>query len=77
MKFTAIQDKRKLKELDTKLTMLDRAILKKCEVPMNIVRIIKAAKPYKSKSGYNKFATTEQVLAVVDKLIKLGLLEGR
>lgn len=70
-------NKDKLKEARLQLKSLDRVLLEKCEFGMNIVRLIKAGKPYTNLRGERRFATTDEVLASVDKLEKLGLVERR
>lgn len=76
-KFHTVKDKKAMKEAKDKLTMLDLAILTKCEISMNIVRVLKAGKPYINKYGRKEFATTDEILAAVKKLEKLGVLERR
>jgi hypothetical protein len=57
------------------LTSLDRVILKGCEEwPLRIQQILHLCKPYRDKFGTRKFATTEQVVEAVKKLVKLELL---
>lgn len=75
MKYYYVKDKKVLKTAS--LTLLDKAILEKCkEAGMNVTRLIKAGKPY--CIGTSKcFATTDEVLASLEKLQKLGLLERR
>lgn len=71
MKYYLVNDKKILKTAS--LTLLDKAILEKCKQgAMNVTRLIKAGKPYN-----RNFATTEEVLASLEKLQKLGLLERR
>jgi len=75
MKYYVINDKKQLKKAS--LTLLDKAILEKCKIgPMNITRLIKAGKPY-SLGSSKGFASTDEVLASLEKLQKLGLLERR
>jgi len=76
-KFYAAKDKKAMKAAKDKLTALDMAILAKCERGMNIVRVLKAGKPYINKYGRKEFATTDEILATVKKLEKLGVLERR
>ena len=77
MKYYVVNDKKKLKETKDKLNALDRAILDKCDrIGMNIIRVIKAGKPYVDR-GSRQFATTDEVLSSVRKLQKLGILERR
>ena len=75
MKYVATGDRKKLKEAKDELNSLDTAILTKCLVSRNITRVIKAGKPFWDKNGRRTFATTREVLASVDKLIKQGLLK--
>lgn len=76
MRYYAVRDRKKLKE--AKLTALDKTILDRCgDIGLNIVRILKAGKPYISQSGGKEFATTTDIVAAVRKLQKLELLERR
>ena len=61
------------------LNSLDKAILGGCgsEGGLNILRIIKCGKPYSNKFGGKEFASTDQVLVSLDKLLKGGLIERR
>ena len=77
MSYIATENRKKLREVSNELGSLDRAILAKCKFRMNITRVIKAGKPFFNSSGDRMFATTDEVLASVEKLIKLGLLERR
>lgn len=78
MKYYVVSDRKKRKEAKDKLNSLDRAILTKCgSIGMNIIRVIKAGKPFVNKFGGKEFATTDEVLASVSKLEKLGVLERR
>ena len=77
MKYYTVSNRGKMKEAKDKLNSLDRAILAKCEVGMNIVRVLKAGKPFINKFGNKEFATTNEILASVSKLEKLGVLERR
>ena len=75
MKYYFTGDKGVLKK--AQLTHLDRAILEKCKQgSMNITRLIRAGKPYLIGSS-KAFATTEEVVASLERLQKLGLLERR
>jgi len=83
MKYYSV-DPRKLKlkrdsrrELDRKLTALDRAILTKTKSGGDIMSVIGASKPFINKFGSKEFATTNRVLGAVKKLKDLGLLEYR
>lgn len=77
MRYFTVNDKKRLKEVKGKLNALDRAILTKCDgIGMNILRVIKAGKPYVDR-GSKQFATTDDILRAVSKLQKLGLLERR
>ena len=77
MSYIATGGKKELKETKDKLNSLDRAVLAKCRYSMNLTRVIKAGKPYWNSNGRRLFATTDGVLASIDKLIKLKLLERR
>jgi hypothetical protein len=68
-------DKKVRKEVEPELTSLDKAILEKCQEPINIVRVIKAGKPYIDKFGRKRFANNQQVFDSIKKLVKLKLLE--
>lgn len=75
MKYYLIGSKREIKKAS--LTYLDKAILEKCQKgSMNSTRLIKAGKPYSIGSS-KVFASTEEVLASLEKLQRLGLLERR
>lgn len=77
MKYFALKPKltrEQKKELSGKLTALDRTILRKAGNGEDIVGLISSAKPYVNEFGTKEFATTDEVLASVKKLIKLGLL---
>jgi len=75
MKYYYIKDKKVLK--DAKLTLLDKTLLEKCkECGISVIRLIKAGKPYHIGSS-KCFATTDEVLASLEKLQRLGLLERR
>lgn len=76
MKYYTVDDKRKIREASSKLSALDRAILEKCKEPMNVIRVLKAGKPYYD-NGSRSFATTDEVLRAIRKLLKLGILIGR
>ena len=76
MKYLTVGDKKALKAAQDKLTELDKVILEKCREGLNIVRVLKAGKPYTSR-GSKQFATTDEILASVDRLLKLKLLERR
>lgn len=77
MKYYTMHDRKAMKAAQEKLTSLDRAILEKCEIGMNIIRCIKAGKPFINKGGSKEFATTDEVLRSVERLQKLELLEKR
>jgi len=65
------------REIERKLTALDRVILVKTRKGEDIVGIIACGKPYVNKFGAKEFADTDRVLKAVDKLCKLNLLEVR
>ena len=79
MRFYTLYNRKKFKSLKDKLTSLDRVILEKCNDSsgINIIRLLKAGKPYTNKFGKRQFATTDEVMASVNKLQRLGVLEGR
>ena len=77
MKYYTTTDKKALKAAKDKLTSLDRAILEKCEIGMNILRVLKAGKPFVDQLGKHEFASTNEILEEVSKLQKLRLLERR
>ena len=76
VKYHTANDKKKIREASSKLNALDRAILEKCKEPMNVIRVLKAGKPYYD-NGSRSFATTDEVLRAIRKLLKLGILIGR
>jgi len=76
MKYCTVNDKKKIRKASGELSALDRAILEKCKEPMNVIRVIKAGKPYYD-NGSRNFATTDEVLEAIRKLLKLGILIGR
>lgn len=77
-KYFAAHDKKKLKEHKDKISSLGRALLAKCDrLDMNIVRMLKAGKPYINKFGRRQFATTDEILAEIKKLEGFGVLERR
>ena len=76
MKYCAAGNRRALRAVDGKLNALDRAVLKGCSDSLNIIRIIKLGKPYVER-GSRQFATTSEIMASVDKLLRLGVLERR
>lgn len=77
MKFYTTSNKKTIKLEKDKLNSLDKAILEGCEEGLNIVRILKCGKPYIGGLGSKKFATTDVILASIDKLLKLKILERR
>lgn len=77
MKYYTTDDRKLIRSKQSELTSLDRAILDKCKVGMNIVRVIKAGKPYRTGSGERRSATTDDILASVSKLQGLKLLVRR
>lgn len=78
MKYYTTKDKKEIKKAREQLNFLDMAILEKCDVPygMNILRVLKAGKPY-YRGGSRVFATTNSILNSVEKLLKLELLSRR
>jgi len=76
VRYLAVSNRRALRAAQEKLSALDRAVLTGCAVGLNIVRVIKLGKPYYDR-GSRQFATTNEVLASVDKLLRLKVLEGR
>ena len=83
MKYIAVETKHALlrkvfNKPDEKLvglTSIDKAILKGCvDEAKRIQQILHICKPYYDKFGTRKFATTEQVVSSVKKLVKLELL---
>jgi len=77
VKYYSVEDKKAIKEARDKLTALDIAILSGCRVGLNIVRVLKLGKPYTNSYGSKEFATTNQVLASVDKLLRAKVLIRR
>lgn len=79
MRYYATNDRRKSKEARDKLTSLDKAILSKCSggEGVNVIRVLKAGKPFINDRGRKQFATTDDILASVRKLQRFGLLVGR
>lgn len=77
MKYYTTDNGKLLRSKKDELTSLDRAILEKCKIGMNIVRVLKAGKPYYNQRGERRFATTDEILAAVSKLQGLKLLERR
>ena len=76
MKYYTVGSRKKTNEASGKLSALDWAILEKCKEPMNVVRVLKAGKPYYDR-GSRSFATTDEILGAIRKLLKLGLLTER
>ena len=83
MKYLAVETKQKflrrlLKRDDDKtkdLSWLDKTILKGCkENALRIQQILHICKPYVNQWGTRRFATTDEVVASVRKLVKLELL---
>ena len=65
------------KDIKSLLTELDSCILNKLNGRSDdIFGVISTCKPYPTKVG-KKFATTEQVLSSIGKLVKLKLVEER
>ena len=69
----------KHKELEARITSLDRAILKQAESRHgdDMIGLVGACKPYMNKYGGKEFASSPVVRGAVIKLMKLGLLEKR
>jgi len=65
------------KELEQKLSSLDRTILSKAKMGSDIVALLSCGKPYINKFGSKEFASTPRILGEVSKLQKLHLLERR
>jgi len=76
VRFYTTRDKRLLKCSRGKLSVLDEAVLQGCAGGLSIVRILKVGKPYLDR-GSRQFATTDEVLASVDRLLRLKILERR
>lgn len=83
MKYITIEEKHSFlkrilkKKPDEKLkdlTSLDKAVLRSCKEPLRIQQILHLCKPYVDKWGTRKFATTEEIVHSVKKLVKLELL---
>jgi len=79
VKYFTLNDKRKFREAKDKLTSLDRAVLSRCNEDggVNVIRVLKAGKPFVNDMGRKQFATTGDILASVRKLQRLGILIGR
>ena len=79
MRYYATNDRRKSEEARDKLTSLDKAVLNKCNggEGVNVIRVLKAGKPFTNDMGRKQFATTGDVLASIRKLQRFGLLVGR
>ena len=79
MRYFTANDRKKSKETKGSLTSLDKAVLNKCGggEGVNIVRVLKAGKPFVNDRGRKQFATTDDILASVRKLEKLELLSRR
>lgn len=68
----------KEKELMSKLTAMDKAILAKAsQNPRgdDMMGLLSACRPFRNKYGANEFASLSQVATGINKLVKLGLLE--
>lgn len=76
MKYRTVSSRKALKAAQEKLNALDGAVLRGCVVSLNIIRVLKLGKPYVER-GSRQFATTDEILASVDKLLRLGVLERR
>jgi hypothetical protein len=65
------------KELLSKVTSLDRAILDRASRPRgeDLIGLVSACKPYKNKHGTNEFASSPVVRGAIIKLRNLGLLD--
>ena len=69
----------KHKELEARITALDRAILNHAESRRgdDMIGLVGACHPYVNKWGGKEFASSPVVRGAVIKLLKLGLLERR
>lgn len=80
MKFYTIRPKLKKeekKELEKKLTTLDKWILDHCRLGRDIGSIQNECRPYTNKYGLKVFASLQTVRVAVAKLEKLGVLIRR
>lgn len=80
MKFYTTKPKLKKeakKELEGKLTTLDKWILDNCKSGRDIGSIQNECRPYKNKFGLKVFAPLPTVRVAVAKLEKLGVLVRR
>lgn len=75
--YTQQLDKKRRKEVEPKLTTLDRVILEKCKFGARIQMILHGCKPYINSQGGKEFASTQEVKRSVLKLEQLGLLVRR
>lgn len=76
MRFCTTGDRKALRAAKGRLSALDEAVLRGCCTSLNIVRVLKLGKPYVER-GSRQFATTSEIMASVDKLLRLGVLERR
>lgn len=76
---TAVLSKKNKEAAYKELNSLDKALLERASEPLgaHIIALLRTGKPFKNKYGAKVFATTDQVLEEVDKLVRSGLLEIR
>lgn len=70
-------DKKTKKEVEEKLTQLDRVILEKCKLGANIIQILSSGKFFRNKDGSRQYSSTDTVKKSILKLEQLGLLIRR
>lgn len=75
--FLQLIRKKKEKPEPVKLTVLDKAILRRTNTGADILSIIGVGKPYVNQYGTKTFATTEEIKSRVFRLVNKGLLERR